>query len=467
MNAYLRLPEAPLTMRIAATSLLYSLLCVAGHARAQEKLPEAPEPVDSAVGEEAPSAPEKVEVQPVANDAQIAQRLQSILEATGWFDEPQVRVQEGVVFLRGRTRTQAHKEWAGKLATSTQDVAAAVNNLTIIEGSVWDFSPAWKRLREMGRVAVQALPGALVSLVLLGVTWLGVITAARLGRRIGGRRVRNPLLIEVFAKVVAAPVILLGVYFALRVSNLTGLAATVLGGTGLIGLVIGIAFRDIVENFLASILVSMQRPYRAGDLISVADQTGFVQKVTTRGTLLVTLEGNHVQVPNATIYKSVIRNFSANPNVRLDFVAPMRYDRDAARGQDVVLGVLREHEAVLAEPEPLVLVEELASPIVKLHAYFWINGRTNSALKVRSALLRLSKCALDVGDLSPVPPAAPPVAQTKPDSVLTNRTPTTDGKRAVAATAAEGGLQSERKEIRKQARGSRELGNGADLLATG
>jgi small-conductance mechanosensitive channel len=56
----------------------------------------------------------------------------------------------------------------------------------------------------------------------------------------------------------------------LRVSGLTRLALTVIGGTGIAGLVLGIAFRDIMENFLASILISMQQPFRASDLIGVA-----------------------------------------------------------------------------------------------------------------------------------------------------------------------------------------------------
>jgi small conductance mechanosensitive channel len=428
---------------------------------------EAQEAAKAAEAEEAPPPP-KIDVKPEAEDPQIADRLERILNATDWYERIDVQVRDGVVFLDGVSQTKTQKEWATKLASSTQDVAAVVNRIEVARPSTWDFSPAWEQLSEMGRLTVQSLPAVAFSILVLILTWALVRGATRGTRSIAARRVQNPLLVELIVKLAATPVILLGLYFALRVSNLTGLAATVLGGTGLIGLVIGIAFRDIAENFLASILVSMQRPYRAGDLIAVADQQGFVQKVTTRGTLLITLEGNHVQIPNATIYKSVIRNFSANPSVRLDFVAAMRYDRNASEGQDVILQALQEHEAVLADPEPLVLVEELAWPVVKLHAYFWINSRKNSTLKVRSALVRLAQNALEAAGLSPVPaPSSTPAPPTiVPYGAAKAAAPVRPSAKPAGpdSTAAEGDLQSESKDIRKQAKASRDLEPESNLL---
>src|SRR5690606_37970753 len=135
----------------------------------------------------------------------------------------------------------------------------------------------------------------------------------------------------------------LGLYLVLKVSGLTRLAVTVLGGTGLMGLVLGFAFRDIAENFLASILISMQNPFASGDLIEVAGHTGFVQSVNTRSTLLITLEGNHVQIPNATIYKETITNFTAIPNARFDFLVGIGYDDSLTLAQSVALQVLLDH----------------------------------------------------------------------------------------------------------------------------
>lgn len=422
----------------------------------------------------AAAVPAKVDVQPVAEDVDIAARLERILTATKWFTDPQASAEEGVVFLDGVANRESSKEWATKLASSTQDVVAVVNRMTVAERSAWDFSPAWEQLRVMARTAVQSLPALVLSLLVLLITFVATIAATRSARRLGARRFQNALLSEVAARAAAAPVIVVGLYLAMRISGLTQIAATVLGGTGLIGIIIGIAFRDIAENFLASILISMQRPFQAGDLVTIADHHGFVQKVTTRGTIIVTLDGNHVQIPNATIYKSIIRNHSANPNGRLDFIIRIGYDDSIEQTQETVLKVLREHPAVLADPEPLILVEELTPTGVNIHAYFWINGRDFSGLKVRSATLRqiiakLAEAGITMPDSREIIfPLGVPIVESTRDATRSAEHPRQQPKPAdapaPAMTRSEGGLRNEREEISEQAKNSRELEPGSNLL---
>ena len=121
------------------------------------------------------------------------------------------------------------------------------------------------------------------------------------------------LLRNALAGCLGVLVFLAGTYIVLRVSGLTQLALTIVGGTGLVGLAVGIAFRDITENFLASIFLSIQRPFETADLVEIVGITGYVQQMNIRTTVLLTLDGNLVQVPNAAVYKSTIQNFTATP----------------------------------------------------------------------------------------------------------------------------------------------------------
>lgn len=157
---------------------------------------------------------------------------------------------------------------------------------------------------------------------------------------------------DVIARGVGGLVVICGGYLILRVSGLTQLALTVVGGTGLIGLIIGIAFRDITENFLASIFLSMQRPFETGDLVEVSGVTGYVQQLNMRTTILMTLDGNFVQIPNACVYKSNLRNFTTTPNRREDFVVGIGYDTAISEAQEIAQKVLADHPAVLNDPEP-------------------------------------------------------------------------------------------------------------------
>ena len=278
-----------------------------------------------------PEAPESVNVRPEARDDEISSRLEEILQSTEWFESPQVYVDNGVVFLKGVALKEEFKSWAGELASNTQDVAAVVNEMSLRQRSIWDFSPAMKELREFQAGAIQSLPLVLFGIVLLILTWFAAKLAGFLFGRFFKKRIPNSLLRWVATRLAMLPVIVFGIYLVLRVSGLTQLALTVLGGTGLVGLIIGIAFQDIAENFLASILISVRQPFRIGDLIQIGEHTGIVDRVTTRGTTVLTVDGNHVQIPNSHVYKNTIVNFTANPLRRISFVVGIGYDDSASK----------------------------------------------------------------------------------------------------------------------------------------
>ena len=425
---------------------------------------------ESTIEEDTQGPASTVGVEPTAADDQIESRLQEIMEATEWFESPEVRVDNGVVFLSGRTPSDEHRKWAGNLARSTQDVTAVVNRIEIAPKSFWDFSGAYAELRELGREAVQSLPSLIAALLMLLATWVLARLVGALASSIVTRRVPNRLLRQVVMRAITIPILILGVYLALRVSGLTRLAATVLGGTGLLGIILGIAFRDIAENFLASLLLSLQSPYRVGDLIIVNGYEGIVQSVTTRGTQLMTLDGNHVQIPNSTIYKSVITNKTSNPNLRLNFVVGIDYEDSATTAQQVVFDVLKRHEAVLNTPEPLILVEELAASTVNLRVYFWIDGDQNSPLKVRSSVMRLTKQALTEEGLTLpdeareviFPRGVPVVMQEQPPIVDESKQRPAESNQQVSR--GEGSLASESVELEQQAKESRPMTDGENLL---
>lgn len=452
----------PLRLTLPAILLLTLVIGV----RADDADVPADEP-DSAL-----KAPAQVDVQPESEDTDIAGRLQRILQATEWFESPRVRVDEGVVFLSGTTSEDRYKKWADDLATSTQDVVGVVNRIRVTEPAFWDLSPAWASMRELTRDFMQALPMIGVGLVLLLITWWFTQLTRRLSRSFLSGSIDQPMLLTVTVNVIGALVFLMGIYLVLKIAGLTRLAATVIGGTGLFGLVVGIAFRDIAENFLASILISLQRPFQQGDLVEIDDRLGFVEAVTIRGTLLMDFEGNHIQLPNSTIYKGVIKNYTANPNVRLDFAVGIDYGDSVTAAQEAALDVVREHAAVLEEPGPMVLVEELGASTVNLRVYFWVNGSDHSGLKVKSALIRLVKSRFERDGLTMpdesrevIFPSGVPVhmVDAPPEPAREPERRTID-ERDAAASGAEGNLDSDADEIRRQARTSRRPEEGADML---
>lgn len=452
------------------------LLCLALPAVAQDR---------SVPTEEQVTAPtQAVSVEPVARDDEIQRRIRKILEATGWYADPRVEVTDGVVFLDGTANSDDHRAWARDLASKTQDVVAVVNRIAVEPELHWTFEPAFAEIKTLSRTTVAALPLIVLALVILPIAWFAASWVSRLVRRLLTGRIASPHLRNVVARAIAVPVFLFGLYLVLQVAGLTQLAVSVIGGAGLLGIILGLAFRDIAENFLASLLLSIRSPFRGGDLINVQGQEGIVQSMNTRSTVLLSAEGNHIQIPNAAIFKSTIVNFSAAPARREMLDVGIGYDVSIAVAQQVIQAVLRDHEAVTDDPPALVLVDSLGSATVNLKVYYWFDGDTYSNIKVKSALLRLIKRALTERGISMpdeareiIFPQGVPIVQLSGEGERQARVAATReiaahggdaaelAESAVDATSSEGGLGNEREEIEEQAAAAVLPESGEDLLS--
>ncbi|MCH9625200.1 MAG: hypothetical protein S4CHLAM123_03700 [Chlamydiales bacterium] len=399
--------------------------------------------------------PEKVNVKPISDDIEISNRLENILKATGWFENSAVSVNEGVVFLNGRTKKEEYKKWAGDLGRNTKDVTAVVNQIEL-KPSVWDYSKAIEGIKTLWRRIVQAIPSIIFGIIILGIAWITALLVAGGFRFLFRKRLSNPLLRKIISRAIGVLVFLFGLYIVFEVAGLTAVAFTIIGGTGILGIILGIAFKDISENILASIFLSIQNPFNQGDLVEIEGTLGYIQRLTMRATVLLSLEGNNIQIPNAIIYKATIKNYTSNPKRREDFIIGISYNDSIPKAQEIALQVLTHHPGVLDKPEPWVLVDNLGKSNVNLRIYFWLNGNEHSWLKVRSSVIRLIKRAFADGGIT-IPdearerifPQNIAVEIVSPEGPK-KKSIKTKGKDAVS-TNAESGLHNESKEVQDEA----------------
>jgi len=210
----------------------------------------------------------------------------------------------------------------------------------------------------------------------------------------------SPLLRSVFERSISVLFVVFGIYIFLFLAGLTGFAIAVVSGTGVVGLILGFAFRDIAENFISSLLLTVQRPFSIGDIVQINEFTGIIQKVTARATTLVDFDGNHIQIPNATIYKGVIKNLTANPLMRGSFVIGVGYDASVKHAQQLAQSVIAQQTYVLTDPEPLILIDNLGPSTYNIKVYFWVNVEETSVIKMSSLLMREIVCAFDDAGIS-------------------------------------------------------------------
>jgi small-conductance mechanosensitive channel len=158
---------------------------------------------------------------------------------------------------------------------------------------------------------------------------------------------------------------------------------------------LGFAFQDLAENSLASILLSLRQPFAPNDLVSIDGQQGKVVRLTSRATTLLTLDGNHLRIPNATVFKATILNFTRNPERRFTFAVGIDTEELIPRAQALAVQTLATSPGVLRDPPPLCLVETLGESTVELSMVAWVDQRASDYVKARSEAIRRIKEAFD------------------------------------------------------------------------
>src|SRR5262249_11155294 len=234
----------------------------------------------------------------------------------------------------------------------------------------------------------------LLSLAIVVVSWILAQFFASRAETLLAPVVHNVLLRSVVGSVISSLLVIGGLMLALSALRLTHAVLSVLGISGLVVLAVGFAFKDVTENFIASVLLGLRRPFQIGDYVRIAEQSGVIKSLNTRATVLVTLEGNHVRIPNATIFKEILVNATASPSCRNTFDVVIPNEASTADALDAMNRALRETRGILADPPPRALVEALEPGGVRIRAEFWspsqgVDGHqllSDAKLKVKVAL---------------------------------------------------------------------------------
>ena len=187
----------------------------------------------------------------------------------------------------------------------------------------------------------------------------------------------------------------LGVVVALNLLGSSTLMGTILGGAGVVGLAIGFAVRDSLENYIASIMLSLRQPFRANDHVVVDGHEGKVVRLTSRATILMTPDGNHLRIPNTIVFKAVILNYTSNPERRLDFQLGVDAEDDPQAAIETGSKALAALEFVLADPPPNGVIMSVGDSNIILKFTAWINQEQADFLKARSRAIRATKMAVE------------------------------------------------------------------------
>ena len=406
------IPRMPAHL-IRAAAFALALTFAAGSAPAQDREP-LPDPASEA-SIAADAAPTDVAADPAAGPAaadglgrdllesrRLAQRLQ---EAEG-LGGVTVTVQAGVAELQGVVLAPEDRERAEQVASQQPGIDRVDNRVMLSTRFTDRVATASELALDKVTRLLAALPLLLVAVAVVALAWwFGKWLGRRLGARIARRswQSENPFFASLVQQLVQWLVLLAGVLIALDLLGATALVGAVMGSAGVLGLALGFAFKDIAENYVAGVLLSIRRPFAPGESLRI-DNTheGKVAALTSRATVLVTHDGNRLTLPNALVFKSVVLNFSSNPKRRLEFTIPVDVEESIRCVQELALDAIRAIDGVALDPGPSWTVDAYDATGITLRFFAWVDQRQSDLGKVRSEAIHAVRTRLaEVGVQTP------------------------------------------------------------------
>ena len=168
---------------------------------------------------------------------------------------------------------------------------------------------------------------------------------------------------------------------------------------GIGSVAIGFAFKDILQNFLAGILILLNEPFRIGDQIIAGSHEGTVEEVETRATTLKTYDGRRVVIPNGQLYTQAVVVNTAYDLRRSQYDFGIDYGDDVQLAHDLLEETLREVDGIVDDPEPQVFVWELGGSSVNLRARWWTQPSQSSLVEVQGRVIQAVKEKFDANGI--------------------------------------------------------------------
>lgn len=216
------------------------------------------------------------------------------------------------------------------------------------------------------------LPNMVLALIVFAIFFFVARAIKRVVRNLTRERRQARNLGMVLGRLAQGTTILVGLFIALSIVIPSLKAGDLVQLLGVSGVAIGFAFRDILQNFLAGILILLTEPFQIDDQIVYKDFEGTVENIQTRATTIKTYDGRRIVIPNSELFTNSVTVNTAFEHRRLQYDVGIGYGDDIDQARRLILEAMHETDGVLETPAPDALVVELADSTVNIRARWWV-----------------------------------------------------------------------------------------------
>ncbi|AKG20099.1 mechanosensitive ion channel family protein [Calothrix sp. 336/3] len=236
-----------------------------------------------------------------------------------------------------------------------------------------DISAVWDKIQGMINGFIILLPNMVIALIVFAIFLYIARSIKKVVKRLTHNHRQARSLGMVLGRLAQGTTILIGLFVALSIVIPTFKANDLIQLLGISGVAIGFAFRDILQNFLAGILILLTEPFQINDQIVFKNFEGTVENIQTRATTIKTYDGRRILIPNSELFTNSVTVNTAFNNRRLQYDIGIGYGDDIDIAKELILEAMHSVKEVLKDPAPDVLVMDLAESTVNIRARWWID----------------------------------------------------------------------------------------------
>lgn len=241
-------------------------------------------------------------------------------------------------------------------------------------------------------------PKFLIALILFIVLFTFSVIIDKLLHRWLKRNLDDPLLAKFISKSVKIAIVIAAILMCLKIIGMGALVTGIIGTAGVGAFVLGFAFKDIGEHFLAGIILAFNRPFRVGDTVELNGTQGVVNTLNLRNTRIKSFDGQDIFIPNGNIIKNKVVNYTLDGFYRYDFNVILENNVDVPNTIHIIKNALEKVDGILQEgKKPFVAVSINETNNLIFNALYWLNTddksfsagdiKNEAITKVKEALL--------------------------------------------------------------------------------
>ena len=253
--------------------------------------------------------------------------------------------------------------------------------------------------------ATLMLPNLVAALFILLGFWIAARLLSSLTARLLRRTTPYLEIRQLLSRAVWVGVMAAGLFISLGVLQLDKTVTSLITGAGILTLIVGLAFQDLAANFIAGVLLQLRHPFRTGELIKTNEYYGTAEHINLRSTVLRTLSGQLVYIPNKDVFNTPLENFSSSGRRRVDVPVGISYGDDLEGAAQIAIAAVGQVPGREADKPTELFYEGFADSSINFIVRFWISFKTEpDYLRARSeAVMRIKRAFDEQGVTIPFP----------------------------------------------------------------